>query len=305
MSSIAVHSKTTAARQARREARKAQAAQLQAGIEQQVEALRESDRWRSFLNFASNFHPYSLNNVLLIMGQMPFATHVAGFRKWQSLGRQVRKGERSLKIFGFATKKVHGSPEDAEPNEDEVATKRHVYFPILSVFDISQTDPIEGMDQTPQFAVPLTGGDDADIYKRVERFIVRRGWTVTVQEIPGGANGFATADGTRQIVIDEALEPAARAKTLLHETAHALLHCELPEEEREVMGRAAREVEAESVAYVVAGSLGVDTSAYSIDYLASWSPADTHLIRASAARVLKAAHEIIDALTPAEDGAGD
>ena len=77
-------------------------------------------------------------------------------------------------------------------------------------------------------------------------------------------------------------------------------------EQRETQGRNAREIEAESVAYIVAGAFGFDTSTYSIDYLTSWAGADTQIIRDTASRVLTAAHQIIEALASnAEDNGPD
>lgn len=50
------------------------------------------------------------------MSQCPTATTVAGFRQWQAKGRQVRKGEKSIKTFGFAQKKIRND-EDGEGTE--------------------------------------------------------------------------------------------------------------------------------------------------------------------------------------------
>ncbi len=99
------------------EQRKEQAAALHESIATQVEALRDSERWTQFLAFAGAFHRYSLNNVLLILSQRPDAERVAGFRKWQALGRQVRKGEKSLRIYGYSTKKVTEQDENGEDVE--------------------------------------------------------------------------------------------------------------------------------------------------------------------------------------------
>src|SRR5699024_4182063 len=74
------------------EQRRAEADELHGTIAAEVEALRDTDAWQQFLTFAQVFHSYSLNNVMLILSQRPTATQVAGFRKWQELGRQVRKG---------------------------------------------------------------------------------------------------------------------------------------------------------------------------------------------------------------------
>lgn len=275
----------------RREERKAKAGELQAAIAEQVAALTESDRWLEFLRFAQAFHSYSLNNVLLILRQNPEASQVAGFKKWQTLGRQVRKGETALRIFGYATQKIADADEDAGTKE-----KRRVYFPVLSVFDVSQTDVVEGGGEIPEIAVPLTGADEHGIFEAARAYITGIGWHVAVEQIER-ANGYATNDGSQRIVIKDSLDPAAAAKTILHETAHALMHCSGgPAADAEE--RARREVEAESVAYIVAGAVGLDTSSYSIDYIASWSQADATIITEVAGNVLRTAHTIIEALTP-------
>ena len=82
------------------EQRRTEAAELHETIAQQVEALATSEAWAQFLAFAGKFHRYSLNNLLLILAQRENATQVAGYRTWQKLGRQVRKGERGIRIFG-------------------------------------------------------------------------------------------------------------------------------------------------------------------------------------------------------------
>lgn len=128
----ATRTKKTATRKPAKtiEEKKAQAEALHQSISDQVEALRDSARWTAFLTFAQAFHAYSLNNVLLILSQMPEASRVAGFRKWQSLNRQVVKGSKGIRIFGYSTKKV--TEEDENGNEVE---KKIARFPILSVFD--------------------------------------------------------------------------------------------------------------------------------------------------------------------------
>ncbi|WP_223227647.1 ArdC-like ssDNA-binding domain-containing protein [Leifsonia xyli] len=124
------------------EERKAQAEALHATLTDQVQQLTDSDQWRRLLDFTRSFHTYSLNNLLLILSQCPDASAVAGFRQWQAKGRQVRKGEKSIKIFGYSTKKI--TQED--PDTGEEVEKRAARFPMLSVFDISQTDPIDGAE---------------------------------------------------------------------------------------------------------------------------------------------------------------
>jgi hypothetical protein len=107
-------------------------------------------------------------------------------------------------------------------------------------------------------------------------------------------------DGTKRVVIDANLSPAQAAKTALHEAAHVLLHS--TEEHAEyVEHRGIKETEAESVAYIVAGMLGLDTSDYSVGYVAGWSNCDAETIKATAANVLRTAHTLADALTENEE----
>ncbi|MFD1716156.1 ArdC-like ssDNA-binding domain-containing protein [Amnibacterium flavum] len=280
------------------EERRDQAEALQASIGEQVEQLRQSEQWTRFLQFAQAFHAYSLNNVLLILSQNPTATRVAGFRKWLELGRQVRKGEKSIKIFGYRERKVTDE-DDQNEAVDVLGTGERVvrYFPILSVFDQSQTDPTDPEAGDPtQLAQQLHCEDPAGILEAVTDYLTGQGWTVTREHISGSANGYTTTDGTRRVVIDAALSPAQAAKTGLHEAAHVILHA--AEDHAEYIAhRGIRETEAESVAYVVAGILGLDTTSYSIGYVAGWSHGEADTIRSTAARVLKTAHTLADAIT--------
>lgn len=273
------------------EEKREQAEALHASIAQQVEALRSSEQWRRFLDFAQSFHAYSLNNLLLILSQCPEASYVAGFRAWQGKGRQVRKGERGIRIFGYSTKKI--TEEDENGDEVEKSITR---FPVLSVFDISQTDQIEGEPDHSTITSQLDGTDDFGVIAALSDHLTAQGWTIERQSLPGYKNGYTDPEA-RTVVIDTNLSPAHAAKTLIHETAHIEL-AHIDDLAEYVEHRGLMETEAESVAYVVAGMLGFDTSAYSIGYIAGWSDGDTDVIKATAARVVKTSHAIAEILSP-------
>lgn len=276
------------------EERRAQAEQLHSQLADQVASLADSGQWKRFLDFTSSFHNFSLNNTLLIWSQMPDATRVAGFRQWENLGRHVRKGEKSIKIFGYSTRKV--TEQDEKTGEDKTTSRP--YFPVLSIFDIAQTELEEGRVDDSTIAHKLTGADDSDIYGRVSTYLRSTGWDVSRGDA-GRANGYTTIDGTRRIVIADTLEPAQAAKTALHEAAHAILHAEESAAEY-VEHRGVKETEAESVAYVLAAMLGLDTSAYSVGYVAGWAKADVEVIRSTAANVLRAVATLSAALLEEE-----
>jgi hypothetical protein len=182
------------------EQRRAEAEALHASIADQVDQLHNSEAWMRFLHYAEAFHAYSLNNVLLILAQYPNASRVAGFRKWQELARQVRKGQRGIKIFGYREKKVtepnDERPDQAQTHEETIKDAHRCYFPVLSVFDISQTDPIDpDADDPSTLAHRLTGDDPIGIVTAITDHLTEQGWTLT-REPP---NGRAT-DTPRQTV---------------------------------------------------------------------------------------------------------
>ena len=210
-------------------------------------------------------------------------------------GRQVRKGEKAIRIVGKPFRLV----TDTDETTGEKARKAvPCPPPVVSVFDISQTDPIEGVEQPTAPVAQLQGEDHAALYGRISEWMTGRGWTVTREQIPGEVNGYCTVDGTRRIVVNADLSDAHAAKTAIHEAAHAILHTD---DEGKLTGepdQATRELEAESVAYVVAGLHDLDTSTYSVGYVASWSGGQADKVKATAVRVLDAVHRIADALTP-------
>ena len=296
-------------RETRAAARRETAEQLHTTLTDHVAALTGSDQWRAFLDSAARFHSYSLRNLLLILAQRPDASQVAGYNQWLAHGRHVRKGAKGIRIYGFSSKKVR--TEDPTTGED-VETKQ-ARFPILCVFDEADTDPITEVTDwmlrknknaktwaevnATNPSQHLTGDDTADIYGRAHEWITSHGWTVAREDITGETNGYTTTDGTRRIVVDGSLSPAQSAKTLLHEIGHALMHTDIAAADY-VAHQGVCEVEAESVAYIAAGMLGLDTSGYTVGYIAGWADGDLELIKATATRVLSTARTIVAAIDP-------
>ena len=160
--------RTNETNQAEREHRTTELlAQLEAG----VTAIQTGDDFKRYLSVAATFHAYSHNNVLLIIAQRPEATRVAGYRTWQSLGRQVNKGERAIYIFAPRPYRV-----TTETATDAEETRERVTFRLVPVFDLEQTtgDPLPVME-----APALTGDADADAYHALVRFAAGDGLTVT------------------------------------------------------------------------------------------------------------------------------
>lgn len=280
--------------------RKEQMETLHQHLADQVEQLRDSDEWARYLKAATSFHNYSMNNLLLILAQCENATQVAGYRAWQKMGRQVRKGERGIQIMAPGRRTYTETTSEGEEEE-----KERVFFHAIRVFDVEQTEPIEGKEDHTQDPVKHLDEDDfAGLYERTRDYLTDHDVPVEVLPIEGATDGRAIKDketGKIRVEIDQDSAPAHAALTLLHEAAHIQLGHLDQDPETRALHRGTREVEAESVAYIVAGTLGMDTSANSVGYIAGWSETDeTDLIKTTAQRVLTTAHTIAEALAPAD-----
>jgi hypothetical protein len=254
-------------------------------LQQAVAEIASGDDWKRMLKIASKFHRYSFNNHLMIFLQRPDATVVAGFNRWKSLGRFVKKGEKGIAIFAPCKYKTKIETDDG----DEQTLQQIRGFRVVDVFDISQT---EGEDLPDLDAVrpklleadapegiwdALTGHASSIGYE-----VIRHQW--------GSENGYCDFL-TKQIGVRPDVSPAQGVKTLIHEFAHALLHSEGPASSREVA-----EVEVESVAYIVCDALGLDTSDYSFAYVARWSDGFVELVKDTAERVVECARRILQSL---------
>jgi len=280
-------------------------AALHEQISDGVAALVESQGWRAMLDTAAKFHSYSLGNLLLIGAQAPQATRVAGFRTWQSLGRQVRKGERGIAILAPCSYRPKAAERaepagPAAPAGQEPATTcsggvapdagggRQVRgFRVVHLFDLSQTEGAPLPEVAPTL---LVGQAPAGLWNALEGQVHAHGYTVHRGDT-GRANGW-TDPTSRTVRVSGGVDDAQAVKTLIHELAHieAGHVADLP---TYATCRGRCEVEAESVAYVVAAAHGLDASGYSFAYVAGWAGGDFTRVRQAAETVTKTARAIL------------
>jgi antirestriction protein ArdC len=236
-----------------------------------VEQLQSSEGWQRWLATRRHFHNYSLTNQLLIAMQRPDATRVAGFRAWLKLGYCVQRGERAIRIW-VPIKPSREQLERWEQTGSDPAERPHPGFRLGPVFDRKQVGPLPPPATPAPLDPPLrevTGEDLAPVLPRLIQLGREIGSPVQFEAIPGQRRGYYELE-SRRIAIREDMAPNAQVKTLIHELAHALLRAERSKEDP-ALEQAAEELVVESVAYTVCGALGLDSSGYSIPYLASWS----------------------------------
>ena len=273
-------------------------------IEQGVKDVYSSDNFRKYLSCCSKFHSYSLNNTLLILAQKSDATLVAGYNAWQrNFNRHVDKGERGLIILAPVTSKItqlmDKADEDGNPildeNGDPIKEERvinQLRFTTTTVFDISQTSG----EPLPSLIHNLTGSSDEilafiDSVKNICTIPIDYHSPSKDAVLAGGAKGYYSIAEDR-IVLNMELEDMQIAKTLIHEYSHSILHKKTDKDSDQ------REIEAESLAFVLCDHFGIDTSDYSFGYIASYAAQDEAKLKTILSNIQSTAHEMIDKLEP-------
>lgn len=246
----------------------------------------DSERFKTLLDTMSKFHDYSLNNTLLILEQNPRATQLAGYNKWQQdFNRQVKRGEKGLMIWMPVEIKVKENHyvldengnrilgDDGKFKREEVEVKKRT-FKIGYTFDVSQTEQIEGKEVIELSPVKELEGNVKD-YPTLTKALME------ISPVPIKIEAFkASAKGcynplTNEIKVQPDMSEVQTIKTMIHEIAHSIVHSnenldQLKQKENIEFSKSEREVQAESIAYIVSSHLGIDTSDYSFPYVATW-----------------------------------
>lgn len=246
-------------------------------LQEGIKDYFDSDTYKNYLEGMAHFNHYSARNIQLIKAQLPEATMVASFEEWKKRNGHVNKGEKALYVQAPVTvikKDADGNPViNSETGEKETFT----YFKPVPVFDISQISPQQGKQlNLPKSSEAIPAQLNKDYYQNVYRAL--RDISQKENGIPIRFRELEQFDGfynpkTNDITIKKGMTYEQTLSTLIHEMAHSELHNKksLTERFEGKLTRSSKELQAESVAYVVSNHLGFDTSNDSFAYLASWS----------------------------------
>lgn len=254
-----------------------------------VKNIVEKGEYEKFLKFSKNFHNYSFNNILLIFSQMPEATQVAGFAKWKSMGRNLKKGAKGIQII-YPIKRTYIKTtmtgqdsllEDEKNNQEEKVeylTYRYTY-----VYDVSQTygKPL------PLQSTRLNSNNKIEFLKFLKGFSQ---FPILEENIDGTALGYWSKK-KQQIVLKNNLSIDDKASVLLHELTHALYDDFDYKENRDLS-----ESFVESVAFIVADYFNLDTSMCSFEYITSWTNGDVKVLLELEDKIQKCANSFIEKL---------
>jgi len=231
------------------------------------------------------FHNFSFGNALLALEQCLDRNIEPGplntYRGWQTLKRQVRKGEKGLSLCMPVTyqKRITDAAEPDKSEDGEEAIGRRFVFRSYW-FVLAQTEGEASCDQSiPGF----------DLETALEALKITR---TRFDEMNGNIQGFARR---REIAVSPVA--ALPIKTTFHEMAHVILgHTE---SERLIdlaqIDRNIREVEAESVALICCESLGLPGAEPARGYIQHWLQGEKEIPNQSAARIFNAAQTILRA----------
>ena len=257
-----------------RVSREERMSQIQEKLEAGVREIFDSEKYKDYISTMAKFPHYSINNCILIVSQCPEASHVCGYKKWQTdFNRVVNRNEHGIMIIAPMTYKadVEEAVFDSENHPvldsngkqvTETVTREFQGFRPAYVFDVSQTSG----DPLPTLATMLSGGVE-DFENMKDILIAISPVPISFEKITGGANGYFSS-ATQSIVVKEGMSELQTIKTMIHEIAHATLGHGGKDDKWD---RETKEVQAESVAYWVTQMVGLDTSDYSFGYISGWS----------------------------------
>ena len=254
-------------------------------IEAGIKALFQSgdlEKYQAYLRTMSHFHHYSVNNQMLIFSQCPHATLVAGYQKWQNqFSRHVMRGEKGISILAPTPYKIKVEKEKLDPDTklplldadgNTITEEKEVQIPMfrpVKVFDVSQTDgkPLPERVQSP--IAELTGN-----VEHYEAFMeaLRRVSPVSIEIKPlsSDLDGFFSPS-KQSIALRAGMSEVQTVCAAVHEIAHSKLHDYAKQPDSQPKDSNTEEIEAESIAYTVCAYFGIETSANSFGYVATWS----------------------------------
>jgi hypothetical protein len=236
-------------------------------VKQAAEQLLTSDGWQRWVRARSLFRRYSAHNTMLLALEFHLRgidpEPVAGFRTWLKLGRAVRKGEHGIRIAAWVTPRK--TDQDPDQGPGECGGDRAPRFTTVSVFSVSQTDPVPGAEQLPLQlpCEPMTGDSHSYLIEPLDGLAAELGYTVIVEEIAGATGGWCD-EQRKQIVIDASQPINGQIRVRVHELAHALGVT------YKTHTRPEAEVIVDAATLIVLSGVGLDTSGETIPYVAGW-----------------------------------
>ncbi|WP_288623885.1 PBECR4 domain-containing protein [uncultured Streptococcus sp.] len=238
-------------------------------LKEGIKAYLNSENYKNFLTKMSQFNQYSSRNLRLILAQKPDASYLAPYNTWKKFDRHIKRGEKALSVIipvTYVKKDQQGQPildKDGKPETGLTFRLKP------TTFDVSQTEG-KAMPKPAEVKEQLTDLDYANLYRALMSIAKTNNVSVRFEEMERSTFGYYNPTENQIVLRSNEMNKSQIIKTFLHETAHSELHHN-NNPQQEQLTKSTAELQAESVAYVVASYYGIDTADYSFDYLAGWS----------------------------------
>lgn len=234
---------------------------LKSGINEKIEEfVNNSVELKRFISFRkNNFYDYSIRNTILIYKQNPNATLVAGLKKWNELGYQIKKGSRAISILVPLIRNIIIDGKE----------KAEIYgYKPVSVFDRSQVEATENAVEIPTIDVSMKSSKDfkytpMKLYRAVKKCIeqyapIELKKTFFDEGISGQTDG-------KTIYIKKSNNRIDMSATMVHEFIHYNCHFN----DKDKISKSRAEIEAELGALIFGTHFDLDTSG-TYKYLSSY-----------------------------------
>ena len=284
-------------------------------LEKGIQKIFQSEQYKNYLEVVAKRPSYSIQNTLLIYFQCPKATYVAGYKKFlNDFGMQVQKGAKAIRIFAPILYKQKEDKKNKtevtvldmeiqqEQNDSETEDYMLLGFRVVKVFDISQTKPILVVDENGEEQISPKAKDfleglhfgtfskldvaDTKTISNLRKSILEIiPIPIRQQNLNKELHGYFSykTNHDLHIMLNSNMDIAHSILTLVHEWAHYILHNPYGKiwDIMQGMKKQDKELQAESIAYIVLKHFGIDTSAESFCYITLWSQDKTqdHLKR--------------------------
>lgn len=242
-------------------------------LEDGLKEVFSAEAYRHFLVFISNNPNYSYRNALLILQQCPGATKIRGFKGWLKAGRCVRAGEKGIRINAYFDREPQEEPQNPlRRKENHLPEQEENRYRRISVFDISQTNPLEGQEEAPVVAKPVSAVNGSLFEpKPLEGSVPNYTHLIQVlceiSPLPiyfrSGVHAEGSCDG-RCITVRSGMGQLHTLRTVIHQMVQN-------RRRDSALNAEQQEIEAESVAFIVCQYLGLDTSDFSFQQIAKYS----------------------------------
>ena len=279
-------------------------------LHKSVDDFFNSDKWANYLKFSSKFITRSANNQLLIwffggedtalvMGYKQFITKLNRLVVACVVCRAIANKNCSCDERTAPVRIPQLAPMTYKKTNEKGEEEEKLFFRVVYVFKYSDTEQIDDKPYIePSSIVEKIDVDFEDTEDYIEAFtkiIEDNKFELSFRNLEEDLGGYCSFS-TNEIVINKKNSRTHQLKTMIHEIGHMFAHS--PEElGNERRPRKLAEVEAESIAYVVANYIGLDSSDYSIGYVTSWSQNEEFVLAKSVNTVNKIATKITKLLT--------